>query len=280
MVTLLALCSSLVWGTSDFAGGSFTKRIAAVRVVGVAQIGGLIIMTVVLLARLVAGEVPADGLWPLYGALAGITGAVGLVCFYAALSLGTMGVVSPIAAMGAIVPVTIGISRGERFSVAVGIGLALMLIGVVLASGPELSGDAGRLPMLLAACAACCFGLSLFFMNEGAAIDIVPALWAMRVASVATLLTAWWLWPGGPPGGSLRRRDVLPLMLVGSGDLAANVLFSVAATGGLVSVVSVLGSLYPVVTLLWARALLGERLRPIQLAGVATTVAGLAFVVQ
>lgn len=280
MVTLLALCSSLVWGTSDFAGGSFTKRIAAVRVVAVAQLGGLLIMTIALLTRLGAGNPPVSGPWALNGALAGISGAIGLVCFYAALSLGTMGVVSPIAAMGAVVPVTIGISRGERFSVAVGIGLALMLIGVVLASGPELSGGAGRLPMLLASCAAVCFGLSLFFMNDGAAVDVVPALWAMRVASVVTLCTAWRLWPGGPPGGSVQRRDVLPLMLVGSGDLAANVLFSVAATGGLVSVVSVLGSLYPVVTLLWARVLLGERLRPIQLAGVAITVAGLGFVVQ
>lgn len=280
MVTLLALASSLVWGTSDFAGGSFTKRIAAVRVVAVAQLGGLLVMSVLIAGRLASGQGAASGPWYLHGALAGVCGAVGLVSFYAALSLGTMGVVSPIAAMGAIVPVVIGLTRGERVGVTTGIGLSLMLIGVVLASGPELSGGAGRVPMLLAVLAAATFGLSLFFMNEGAAIDVVPSLWAMRVASVTTLVVAWRCWPGGPPGGRVQRRDVLPLMLVGVGDLAANLLFSLAASRGLVSVVSVLGSLYPVVTLLWARALLNERLRAVQLAGVAVTMVGLGFVVQ
>lgn len=280
MVTLLALGSSLVWGTSDFAGGSFTKRIAAVRVVAVAQLGGLLVMRVVMSARLLSGPAPAAGPWSSYGALAGVTGAAGLVSFYAALSLGTMGVVSPIAATGALVPVTIGLARGERLSLLIAIGLCLMLLGVILASGPELSGQAGRLPVLLAAAAAVSFGLSLFCMNEAAAIDIVPALWAMRVASVSALLLAWRFWPGSPATGSVRTRDVLPLMLIGVGDLCANLLFSLAAARGLISVVSVLGSLYPVVTLVWARALLQEKLRAVQLLGVATTIAGLALVVQ
>ncbi|RYG78882.1 DMT family transporter [Yimella sp. RIT 621] len=279
MVALLALGSSLVWGTSDFAGGLFAKRIAAVRVVAVAQIGGLLTMCVVLGVRVAQGVAIADGPWHLYGALAGLTGAVGLVCFYAALSMGTMGVVSPIASMGAVVPVAAGLATGDRIGVAVGIGLALMLFGVVLASGPELGGGAGRTPVLLAFVAAVAFGLSLFCMDRAAEVDVIPALWAMRIASVSALLLAWRFWPGGPVGARVPRRDVPMIMLVGVGDLAANALFSFAAAQGMVSVVSVLGSLYPVVTLIWARVLLDERLRPVQVAGVAATLGGIALVV-
>lgn len=279
MVALLALGSSLVWGTSDFAGGLFAKRIAAVRVVAVAQIGGLLTMCVALGIRVAQGVAIADGPWYLYGALAGLTGAVGLVCFYAALSMGTMGVVSPIASMGAVVPVAAGLATGDRIGVAVGIGLALMLFGVVLASGPELGGGAGRTPVLLAFVAAVAFGLSLFCMDRAAEVDVIPALWAMRIASVSALLLAWRFCPGGPVGARVPRRDVPMIMLVGVGDLAANALFSFAAAQGMVSVVSVLGSLYPVVTLIWARVLLGERLRPVQVAGVAATLGGIALVV-
>lgn len=279
MVALLALGSSLVWGTSDFAGGLFAKRIAAVRVVAVAQIGGLLTMCVVLGVRVAQGVAIADGPWYLYGALAGLTGAVGLVCFYAALSMGTMGVVSPVASMGAVVPVAAGLATGDRIGVAVGIGLALMLFGVVLASGPELGGGAGRTPVLLAFVAAVAFGLSLFCMDRAAEVDVIPALWAMRIASVWALLLAWRFWPGGPVGARVPRRDVPMIMLVGVGDLAANALFSFAAAQGMVSVVSVLGSLYPVVTLIWARVLLDERLRPVQVAGVAATLGGIALVV-
>lgn len=280
MVALLALASSLVWGTSDFAGGYFTKRVAAVRVVAVAQLGGLLTMCVLVAVRSVTGPPIVVGSWMLYGALAGVTGAIGLVAFYTALSLGTMGVVSPIAAMGALVPVTVGFAGGDHVTTLAAYGLVLMLVGVVLASGPELSGAASRLPVVLAIIAAVAFGLSLYFMNLGAGQDIIPALGAMRVASVGLLVAAWKAWPGGLSGGTLVSRDIPLVLLIGVGDLGANMLFSFAAARGMVSVVSVLGSLYPVVTLIWARILLGERLRPIQLVGVVATVAGIALVVR
>lgn len=280
MLALLALASSVVWGTSDFAGGSLSKRIAALRVVAISQLAGLVCMTVAMAISLATGHVGAPQWptgWVVYGVLSGVVGAIGLSCFYAALSTGTMGVVSPIAALGAIVPVTLGLATGDHIGPVVGAGLALALLGGALASGPELSGQVSRRPVLLAIIAAVGFGLSLFFLDRGSADNVVGALWAMRVGSVGILVGIWALWPGGLPGARARRRDVLPLFAVGAGDLGANALFAVSTAYGVVSVASVLGSLYPVMTLLLARFLLHERMRPIQSGGVALAVVGVVL---
>ncbi|TWP33585.1 DMT family transporter [Leekyejoonella antrihumi] len=280
MLALLALASSAVWGTSDFAGGWFSKRIAALRVVTLSQLGGLLVMSVVIAVALGEGAISAPHWpagWAVYGVLSGVTGAAGLTCFYAALSSGTMGVVSPIAALGAVVPVTLGLLTGDSIGPVVAAGLTLALLGAALASGPELSGEVSRRPVLLAVVAAFGFGLSLFFLDRGAADSVVGSLWAMRVASVGVLALTWALWPGGLPGKGADHRDLLPLLIVGAGDLGANVLFAVSTAYGQVSVASVLGSLYPVMTLLLARFVLHERMRPIQSAGVALAMLGVVL---
>ncbi len=280
MLALLALASSAVWGTSDFAGGWFTKRIAALRVVAISQLGGLVAMSAAMIVATATGHLAAPAWpagWPLYGVLSGVVGAVGLCSFYAALSSGTMGVVSPIAAIGAIVPVTLGLLTGDEIGLVVGIGLGLAILGAALASGPELSGEVSRRPVLLAVVAAIGFGLSLFFLDRGSADDVVGTLWSMRVASVGVLATAWAMWPGGPPGGCAGRRDLLPLFAVGLGDLGANALFAVSTAYGAVSVASVLGSLYPVMTLVLARFILHERLRAIQTLGVGCAILGVVL---
>lgn len=280
MLALLALASSAVWGTSDFAGGWFTKRIASLRVVTISQLGGLVVMSVAVIVSATTGHLTVPdwpGGWVVNGALSGITGAVGLSCFYAALSAGTMGVVSPIAAVGAVVPVSLGLLTGDRIGAVVGVGLAVALLGAALASGPELSGEVSRRPVLLAVVAAFGFGLSLYFLDRGSADDVVGSLWIMRVASVGVLAVTWALWPGGLPGGRARRRDLLPLFVVGAGDLGANALFALSTAYGQVSVASVLGSLYPVMTLLLARFILHERMRPLQTVGVACAIVGVVL---
>lgn len=277
---LLALASSAVWGSSDFAGGLLTRRAYAVRVVFWSQLGGLIVICVALFVSIGTGHPPTTGAWMIYGPVAGLCGCIGLSSFYAALSKGTMGVVSPIAALGAIVPVALGVLGGERIGSLTAVGLALALAGAALASGPELSGDAARLPILLAVVAAVGFGFSLYCLHQASGSSVIGGLWSMRVASVSALGIAWLVWPGGIPGPELTRRLIPVTMMVGTGDLAANGLFAVASTSGAVAVVSVLGSLYPVMTLLLARGFLHERLRPIQLIGVACAVAGVALTVS
>ncbi len=279
MGVFLALASSAMWGSSDFAGGLLTKRAHAVRVVFWSQAGGLIVMCTAMLIAIGTGHTPTAGGWMVYGPLAGLSGCLGLVSFYAALSLGTMGVVSPITALGAIVPVLLGILSGEKVGILTGVGLTIALAGAALASGPELSGAVARLPISLAVMAAFSFGITLYLMHLAGNTSVVGGLWGMRITSVVALGLAWVLWPGGMPGPALTRRLVPVTMLVGTGDLTANALFTVASNSGSLAVVSVLGSLYPVMTLLLARGFLHERLRVIQLVGVACAVVGVALAV-
>ena len=183
------------------------------------------------------------------------------MCLYAALSSGTMGVVSPITALGAIVPVVLGLVRGDAWTPSIGIGLLVALAGAVLASGPELSGDVGRRPVVLACISALGFGVSLYCMDGGARHDLSGAMLAMRCGSLTLLLpTLFALRSKGLAREPLTRRDVLVLPLLGMGDLTANLLFAAASAQGQVSIVAVLGSLWPaapsrVIVVLWVLAL-------------------------
>lgn len=279
MSALLAILSSVVWGTADFGGGIFSKRIAAIRVVAISQAGALLAMTLIFGGQLGATGAPHGMTW-LWGAAAGAANALALCCLYAGLSAGTMGVVSPIASLGAVVPVTIGLLTGDTAGPAVGIGLALATAGAVLAAGPEFTGGVSRLPVLLAICAALGFGASLYFLHTASAGGVIPALWVMRAVSVVELALVWRLWPGALTGGKARRRDLPLLFLVGCGDLAANALFGLASRHGEVSLISVLASLYPIATLLLARFVLHERMRMIQGAGVLVALLGVVLVVS
>lgn len=278
MSALLAILSSVVWGTADFGGGIFSKRIAAIRVVALSQVGALLAMSVAFGVQLVVSGAPAGTTW-CWGAVAGLANGLALCCLYAGLSTGTMGVVSPIASLGAVVPVTVGLLTGDTLSIVTGVGLVLATAGAVLAAGPEFRGGVSRLPVLLAVCAALGFGGSLYFLHTAAGGGVIPALWVMRAVSVLELALIWRFWPGVANGGRSRLRDLPLLFLIGCGDLAANALFGLASRDGEVSLVSVLASLYPIATLLLARFVLHERMRAIQAAGVAAALVGVVLVV-
>jgi drug/metabolite transporter (DMT)-like permease len=279
MAALLALLSSLLWGSADFLGGTLSRRYAAVVVVAVSQLTGLVFAVVVATA---ASELGAPTSYLPWALAAGLAGMVGLTSFYAALASGTMGVVSPIAALGVVVPVIVGLARGERPGALQLAGIAIAVAGVVLASGPELTGRAGARPLLLAAVAAVGFGLALLFIAEGSRTSTLMTLVGMRATSVTLLAfvvagVAHRSRRTGLPW-AVSRRDVAPIALVGLGDVAANLTFGFASTRGLVSVVAVLGSLYPVVTVLLARVVLDERLGRAQTIGVAGALAGVALI--
>lgn len=277
MAAVLALLSSLLWGGADFLGGTVSRRRPAALVVGSSQLVGLIAIGVVAVA---AGALGDDRGYLPWAVVSGLAGLVGLVCFYAALASGTMGVVSPIAALGVVVPVLVGLARGERPATLQMVGIAMAVLGVVLASGPELSGRAGARPLVLALVAALGFGLALLFIAEGARSSTLMTLVTMRLTSVTVMavVLAVAVRRVDRSGMRLDRRDVALVALVGLGDVAANLAFGLASTRGLVSVVAVLGSLYPVVTVLLARVLHGERLAPAQTLGVAGALGGVALI--
>ncbi|MBR7742446.1 EamA family transporter [Phycicoccus sp. BSK3Z-2] len=273
MLSLVALGSSLVWGTSDFAAGLVSRRRPPVAVVGWTQGLALVVLTAVVLG--VHGtSVPGGGWYP-WAVGAGLAGTTGLVCFYTALSTGTMGVVAPIAGLGVVVPVVLGVLGGERPAASAWAGMAVAVVGVTLASGPELRAGLSVRPVALAAVAALGFGFGLFFLDRGARESTLMTLWGMRSTSLLVLLLLALLLRSA---GGVRARETPWLLVIGCGDLAANALFALASARGQVSVASVLASLYPVVTVVLARFVLDERLQRVQQVGVALAVVGAVLI--
>jgi drug/metabolite transporter (DMT)-like permease len=275
MLALLALASSAAWGTSDFFAGLKARTIAPPAVVAVTQGAALVALTAILVIRNTGLSPVFTGDAPLWSIAAGLSGSAGLILFYTALASGTMGVVAPISSLGALVPVLLGMLTGEKPSTAAWVGMAIAVTGAALASGPELSGELPARPVVLAALAAACFGMALFCIDRGARFAVLETLWTMRLTSVALFLVAGLL---ARSAGGTRMHDLPVLAVIGLGDVTANALFAVSSSRGLVSVASVLGSLYPVATVFWARLILGERLRRIQAIGVGLTLLGVVAI--
>jgi drug/metabolite transporter (DMT)-like permease len=270
---LLALASSVVWGAADFAGGSLTRRLPTFAVTVVSQAAGFVLLLVLLAVR---GSLDSGSF--AIGLAAGVGGGVGLASFYRALSLGTMSIVSPVAACGAVVPFAIALATGERPSGFAVAGAVAALSGAVLASLEERRSEApGRGRAIgLAVVAAVALGLFVYFLGLGSRDgDALSTLVGARVGSLSLLavgalvLRAPLLVP---------RRSLAAVAAVGVADVTANALFALASTRGMLAIVSILGSLYPVVTVLLAHLLLGERLTRVQRAGVAIAIAGVAAV--
>ena len=147
-------------------------------------------------------------------------------------------------------------------------------MGVVAAAGPDLTSSArgqGR-ATALALLAALLFGIEIYALARGSEVTVAGSLLGMRLSSVVLVVAVALAQRrrSTPVGG----RDLLPLLGLGVLDLAATAAYALASTGGLVSVVAVLASLYPAVTLLLARRFHGERLSRVQAGGVGVVLAG------
>jgi drug/metabolite transporter (DMT)-like permease len=278
MTVLLALASSVLWGGSDFVGGTLSKRRAAFAVVGASQAIALLLIVPIVLVTGSAGD--PVGYLP-WGIGAGLVGTVSLAIFYEALASGTMGVVAPIAATGVVVPVAIGLGTGERPTWVQLLGVLLAVSGVVLASGPELRRAAdgtsrgGARSLVLACSSAVGFGLVLWLIARGAHYSVAMTLLSQRCASVSAVLVVLLI---VRRTGGLVLRDLPSLAVVGFGDAAANGMYGLAARTELVSLVAVLGSLYPVLTVVLARFVHGERMRRVQNVGVVIALVGVVLI--
>ena len=219
-----------------------------------------------------------DGRSFLLGCIAGVGGGAGLAAFYRALSLGTMSVVSPLVACGAVVPFAIAIATGERPSLLAVCGAAVALAGAVLASVEERRSDSAdrARAILLALVAAGALGLFTYFLGLGSREgDALSTLVGARVGSLSFLVIAA-LAARAPL--RIGRSSFTAVVAVGLADVTANALFAVASGHGLLALVAVLGSLYPIVTVLLAHLLLGERLTRPQQLGIGIALAGVAAI--
>ena len=288
---LLALSASLSWGVSDFLGGLLTRRYSVWSAVAIVQPTALL-GTLVVVAALGAGPPRLGGLVaPLLGGL--VSAAAGLA-EYEAFRISTMTLVSPIVAGSAVVPFIAGLIGGDHLAAVQLAGALLAIMGIVLisrgggraaesaaspGSGRALSGSASRRGLgplqvravLLALGAALGFGLLLVSFDLGGKADPYWTVLAARSSSVTVI---------GAYLGARRPHLRLPLhampvlILAGLLLVAANTTFTLASTMGHLSVVGILGSLYPAITVACAAVLLREGLQKVQWAAAAAILAG------
>ena len=276
MASLLALFSSLLWGTSDFYGGKLSKKHPALAVTGASQAIGLVIGVIIVLVSTswLKPDLSWDGYF-LSGVMAGSLGFIGLVAFYSGLATGRMGVVAPISAMSVLIPITIAYINGEQPTSLQILGMSIALLGAVCASGPEINGGLAVRPIILAVIAARGFGGAVTFIAKGSATSAIMTMTTMRLT---TFIVALFLFVRFRSVGGLSKKDLPILILIGGADFAGNLLLGVATTKGLVSVAVVLGALYPIITALLAYKFLNEILHKIQYLGIAFAITGVAFI--
>ncbi|HEX2125870.1 MAG TPA: DMT family transporter, partial [Thermoleophilaceae bacterium] len=267
----------LVWGAADFLGGLKSRQLQLLSVLLISQAAGLVAVVV---AAAVRGEGPPAEVVP-WAIANGITGTVSLAAFYRALAVGAMGVVAPISASAAAIPVAVGVIGGERPAALQLAGIAVAIVGVAVASYEPPGKEEHKLSARtssgvgLALVAAVGFGLFFVGLDEGSDHDLLWTLVIGRTVSTSMLVAVALAMR---PRLRLGPGDTTAVVAVGLLDMGANALFAAATTLGLVSVVSVLGSLYPVTTLVLARFLLGERLHASQRGGAVAALVGVALI--
>jgi len=268
----LALGASLAWGVADFAGPLVGRTLGALRVLFWAQVGGL---AAIGLAVAVRGEQPHTWL-VLLAIPAALAGTLGLWAYYRGVAAGAISVVAPIAGVSAIIPVVYGISTGDSPSALQIGGIACAIVGVVLAS-LERQECARRVAsgVGLALLAAVGFGFYFPPMHAAGKADF---WWASLVFRTTALLVIAAAAGVQRPNLRLRPRDLAIVFGVGIGDTLGNALYAASSGQGLVSLTAVLASLYPIVTVLLAAAVLSERTAPTQRAGIALTLAGVILI--
>jgi drug/metabolite transporter (DMT)-like permease len=263
------------WGIGDFLGGINTRRLGALAVLFFSQPPTLLLITIVVIIR---GGAPRPGLWMVAGVAAGLAGLVGLSAAYRGMAIGVISVVSTIAATGPVLPILVGLVLGERPTPLQFLGIALALGGIALLAFDRRPAESGRrlLPGVgLAIVAAFAFGIFLVAIRYASRPDPLWGVLATRTGSVAALLLL---------GARFRSRitvatsDLPGLLAVGVLDVSADVFFAFATTLGLLSVVSILSSLYPVATVILARVVLNERMARLQQLGIGVAFAGVLLI--
>ena len=268
MGALLAVLSSVAWGSADFGGGMLSRRISAFASVLYSQ-GTAMVAVLVVSAFLGGFSISSSLLWAVG---AGIVGPLALGLYYRALAIGPMGIVGPVSATSGAVPVVVGLLLGERISPIRLVGLVGCVVGVAIVSGLRIRGfaHANIRSVSLAAVSAVGFGFVFTAIAQSAQHGILATLVVQRVTNIMILLVLAVI---RKPQLKADRTALLFLGLVGLLDIGANALFAASSQLGQLALVGALGALYPVTTTTLASVFAKERLTRPQLFGALVTMA-------
>ena len=270
LAMLLALGASLGWGAGDFLAGLKSRSMALLLVLLVAQSTSLAILA---MATLVRGAGPPAAEFLLAAVVSGLAELAGAAALYRGLAVGRMSLVAPISAAAPAVPVVAGLLLGEVPGPAQSAGLLLVVAGITLAS--RASDSAGRVGPSIGYGILSAIGFGAFYVTMDVASegDLVWALFGARATAVAVVVVGVALVRPHPRPG---RADLPLLMSIGLLTTAADTMYAVATTIGLLGVVAVLAALHSVVTMGFARVVLHERLAGWQRIGIAACLCGVA----
>lgn len=281
MAPLLALAAAVCWGVADFIGGTQARRATVLSVVLISQLTGLLLLGSIVVGRQVPVP-PTDML--LAGLGTGVVGAFAFYGIYASLAMGNMARVAPIFGTASIIPLTAGLISGDQPSTAQLMGICFAVVGVILVSAEgtaevEPSHSETRRALAVAMLTAICLGSSMIGVDYVADYDPYWATLLMRtMGALIMAATAVVLLARGRSPLALAGVALTPLILMGLLDTAANALWAIASTQGLLSVVAVLGSIFPAVTVLLALTILRDRIDWVQASGVVLTLLGTALI--
>lgn len=271
LAIILALGSSLAWGTADFAGGLKSRSIALPWVLLISQSTSLALLVVTVT---LSGVRPPDGGHMLHAGVAGLSEAAGIAALYRGFAVGTISIVAPVAALAPVVPLAVSVTLGEIPTPIQGIGLVLAVAGIVLASRQRRTGGAiaGRYASIVyGLLAAIGFGAFFTAMDSASEGNVPWALFIARFAAVAAVALVTLLARARP---AIRWTEVPSVAGIGVLIVAGDAMYATASTVGLLGVVAVLAALHTVVTIAWAWIHLHERLDRFQQLGIATSLIG------
>ena len=276
LAVALALASSLAYGISDFLGGLTSRSVALLPVLLVSQGTALILLSIIVISR---REGPPGGSFLLYAATAGLSETVGVAALYRGLAVGVMSIVAPVGAAAPVIPVVVGIALGEFPTPIQGAGIVLAVTRIAITSWGRPSGDvaAAGLASSISFGLLAALGFGSFFVAMDAASEgDVP--WELLVArlTAVTVFVAGMLLRRAPL--AVRGAELPVIALIGVLIVCADSMYAIASTQGLLGVVAVLSSLYPVVTIGLARVYLRERIERLRQVGIAMCLGGVVAI--
>lgn len=276
MNIVLSLLAAAAAGTSDFAGGVASRRIVAIWVTALGHLVGVAVTGLFLLG--------IDGifLWSdaAWGAAAGIAGAAGLLSIYAGYAKARVSIAAPVAGVGtAALPVVVDAARGTSVGWVAAAGIAIGLASIALISlGPSSGGGGVASSVAYGLGGAIGLGVLLVLLAEGSSDGGLWPLLAARTGGFAALMAVVALVARTPPTAE-GFRSAWPLVIaVGVLGTSANAMFIAASRSGSTTVAAVLVSLFPAVTVIWARAIYKERLRRVQWGGLALALVAIGLI--
>jgi len=275
VVVAFALLAAVVYGAADFVGGFASRHRSAITVLLYANPVGAALM----LALLPAFSGPLSARTVLLGIGGGAGGMVGVIVMYSLMARAPMNIISPVTAVfAAVVPVGFGVIVGERPHVAAWFGIALGLLAVVLVSrtpDDHPHGSVGARILALACLSGCGFGTYFICLARA---DHNSGLWPLVISRLAEVVLIVPIARQRGAAVALRGRVLGLAALCGIFDASANLFFLLASRHGLLSLASVITSLYPAMTVLLAVTLLHEHTGRLQRVGLALAAASIVLI--